>query len=111
MIIDMMTAAISFKPPMLWVHGADDQIVSDTSLFDFGFPGQIGAVPGWPGAEVYPPQPMKTQMRTVLEKYKTNGGQYQKVQLAGCGHSPLIEKQGTVQVSWKPGQMSLYSGG
>jgi len=84
---------ISHKPPVLWVHGADDQIVSDTSLFDFGFLGQIGAVPGWPGAEVYPPQPMKSQVRTVLEKYKANGGRYQEEQLPGCGHSPHIEKQ------------------
>jgi pimeloyl-ACP methyl ester carboxylesterase len=89
-------ADISTKPPVLWVHGADDQIVSDTSLFDFGFLGQIGAVPGWPGAEVYPPQPMKLQVRAVLEKYKANGGQYQEVQLTDCGHSPHIEKQGTV---------------
>jgi pimeloyl-ACP methyl ester carboxylesterase len=86
-------ANISIKPPVLWIHGADDQIVSDTSLFDFGFLGQIGAVPGWPGAEVYPPQPMKSQVRTVLEKYKANGGQYQEVQLTDCGHSPHIEKQ------------------
>ncbi len=86
-------ANIRIKPPVLWVHGADDQIVSDTSLFDLGFLGQIGAVPGWPGAEVYPPQPMKTQVRTVLEGYKANGGQYQEAQLAGCGHSPHIEKQ------------------
>lgn len=84
---------VSMKPPLLWVHGADDQIVSDTSFFDFGFLGQIGAVPGWPGAEVYPPQPMKTQVRTVLERYKANGGAYQEVQLAECGHSPHIEKQ------------------
>ncbi len=54
---------------------------------------EFGAVPGWPGAEVYPPQPMKTQMRAVLEKYKANGGQYQEVLLADCGHSPHIEKQ------------------
>jgi pimeloyl-ACP methyl ester carboxylesterase len=78
---------------VLWVHGADDQIVSDTSLFDFGFLGQIGAVPGWPGAEVYPPQPMKTQVRTVMENYKANGGKYREVQLADCGHSSHIEKQ------------------
>src|SRR5260370_36331952 len=89
-------ANISPKPPVLWVRGANDQIVSDTSLFDFGFLGQIGAVPGWPGAEVYPPQPMKTQVRTVLESYKANGGEYQEVQLADCGHSPHIEKLGTV---------------
>jgi pimeloyl-ACP methyl ester carboxylesterase len=89
-------ANISTKPTVLWIHGADDQIVSDTSLFDFGFLGQIGAVPGWPGAEVYPPQPMKTQVRTVLERYNANGGEYQEIQLAECGHSPHIEKLGTV---------------
>jgi pimeloyl-ACP methyl ester carboxylesterase len=81
---------------VLWIHGADDQIVSDTSLLDFGFLGQLGAVPGWPGAEIYPPQPMKTQIRAVLEKYKANGGQYQEVVLSDCGHSPHIEKQESV---------------
>ena len=89
-------AKTSIKPPVLWMHGADDQIASDTSLFDFGFLGQIGAVPGWPGAEIYPPQPMKTQVRTVLENYKAKGGEYQEVQLADCGHSPHIEKQAEV---------------
>lgn len=85
-------ANMSTKPPVLWVHGTHDQIVSDTSFFDFGFLGQIGAVPGWPGVDVYPPQPMKTQVRTVLETYKANGGEYQEAQLAECGHSPHIEK-------------------
>jgi len=89
-------ANISIKPPLVWIHGADDQVVSDTSFFDFGFLGQIGAVPGWPGVEVYPPQPMKTQVRTVLERYKASGGQYQEVQLVDCGHSPHIEKQDEV---------------
>ncbi len=89
-------AAISHKPPVLWVRGADDQIVSDTSLFDFGFLGQLGAVPGWPGADIYPPQPMIAQIRTVLQKYKANGGQYQEVTLPDCGHSPHIEKPAEV---------------
>ena len=80
------------KPPVLWVRGADDQIVSDTSFFDLAFLGQLGAVPGWPGANVYPPQPMVSQTRAVLEKYKTNGGQYQEVVYQQCGHSPHIEK-------------------
>ncbi len=79
--------------PVLWVHGADDQIVSDTSLFDFGFLGQIGAVPGWPGLEIYPPQPMISQMRFVLDNYTANGGTYREIVLADCGHSPHIEKQ------------------
>jgi pimeloyl-ACP methyl ester carboxylesterase len=84
------------KPPTLWLHGADDQIVSDTSLFDMGFLGQLGAVPGWPGAEVYPPQPMKTQIRTVLEQYKANGGQCSEIMLPDCGHTPHVEKQADV---------------
>ncbi|HLJ32838.1 MAG TPA: alpha/beta hydrolase [Ktedonobacteraceae bacterium] len=86
-------AEISHPVPVLWVHGADDQIVSDTSLFDFGFLGQLGAVPGWPGVEIYPPQPMVSQMRFVLDNYKANGGTYREVVLADCGHSPHVEKQ------------------
>jgi pimeloyl-ACP methyl ester carboxylesterase len=80
------------KPPILWVHGADDLIVSDTSLSEMGFLGQIGAVPGWPGAEIYPPQPMKTQIRFVLERYRANGGEAREVMFQECGHSPHIEK-------------------
>jgi pimeloyl-ACP methyl ester carboxylesterase len=86
-------ALCSVKPDVLWIHGEDDQIVSDTSFFDIGYLGQIGAVPGWPGAEVYPPQPMKTQVRTVLDQYKANGGHYCEIALPDCGHSPHIEKQ------------------
>jgi pimeloyl-ACP methyl ester carboxylesterase len=89
-------ATISNKLPVLWIRGADDQIVSNTSLFDFGFLGQLGAVPGWPGAEVYPPQPMIAQIHTVMNNYAANGGEYQEVVLPDCGHSPHIEKQETV---------------
>jgi pimeloyl-ACP methyl ester carboxylesterase len=85
-------AQITPKPDVLWVRGADDQIVSDTSLFDFGYLGQIGAVPGWPGAEVYPPQPMVSQMRAVLEIYQQRGGQYREEVISNCGHSPHIQK-------------------
>lgn len=89
-------ATISPKPGVLWIHGADDQIVSDTSFLDFGFLGQLGFVPGWPGSELYPPQPMKSQVRFVLDKYKANGGEYAEVEIADCGHSPHIEKQDQV---------------
>jgi pimeloyl-ACP methyl ester carboxylesterase len=86
-------AEINPKPPILWIRGADDQIVSDTSFLDFGFLGQLGLIPGWPGNEVYPPQPMVTQLRTVLDRYQSNGGQYREAVLPDCGHSPHIEKQ------------------
>lgn len=85
-------ANIAARVPVLWVRGTEDQIVSDTSLFDFGFLGQLGAVPGWPGAEVCPPQPMLGQMRAVLEAYRANGGNYWELAIIDSGHSPHIEK-------------------
>ena len=86
--------AASPKPPILWVRGADDQIVSDSSLFDFGTLGSLGAVPGWPGAEIYPPQPMVGQTRAVLELYQANGGAYEERVMPDVGHSPFIENPG-----------------
>lgn len=89
-------ADIEQKPAILWIHGTDDQIVSDTSLFEMGYLGQLGAVPGWPGAEVYPPQPMKAQTRHVLNQYQANGGEVHEAELPNCGHSPHLEKQDEV---------------
>jgi pimeloyl-ACP methyl ester carboxylesterase len=83
--------AIAPKPAVLWVRGADDQIVSDTSLFDMGTLGGYGVIPGYPGAEVFPSQPMISQTRAVLEAYQAHGGAYQEVVLAECGHTPFIE--------------------
>jgi pimeloyl-ACP methyl ester carboxylesterase len=82
---------ISPRPPVLWIRGADDQIVSDTSLFDLAFLGQLGAVPGWPGAEACPPQPMIGQIRAVLDAYRANGGAYREEVLPGVGNSPHVE--------------------
>ena len=84
--------AVPEKPPVLWVRGSDDQIVSDNSLFDFGTLGQLGAVPGWPGAETFPPQPMVAQTRFVLEKYQAQGGAYREAVIENTGHTPFIEK-------------------
>ncbi|MGY1699236.1 alpha/beta fold hydrolase [Geodermatophilus sp. SYSU D00766] len=80
------------RPPVLWVRGDADAIVSDTSAFDLAFLGQLGAVPGWPGAEVCPPQPMVTQTRAVLDRYAAAGGAYREVVLPGVGHSPHVER-------------------
>lgn len=84
-------AQVEPRPDVLWVRGADDQIVSDTSLFDLGYLGQLGAVPGWPGADVYPPQPMVAQMRGLLEAYRARGGRYAEEVFEGVGHSPHLE--------------------
>jgi len=76
-------AHIDPKPPVLWVRGDSDLFVSDTSTGDFGFLGQCGFVPGWPGAEVHPPQPMVSQTRHVLDMYAANGGAYTETVLPG----------------------------
>ncbi len=80
------------KPPVLWVRGDADQIVSDTSAFDLAFLGSVGAVPGWPGEEVCPPQPMIAQTRSVLDRYAATGGAYREVVLPDVGHSPHVER-------------------
>ena len=80
------------KPPILWIRGDADQIVSDTSVFDLAFLGSVGAVPGWPGHDAFPPQPMVTQTRTVLDRYAATGGAYREVVLPGVGHSPHVER-------------------
>ncbi|MFN8531841.1 MAG: alpha/beta fold hydrolase [Anaerolineae bacterium] len=79
------------KPAVLWVRGEHDQIVSDMSLFDMGTLGMLGAIPGWPGKDIYPPQPMVSQTRAVLEKYQAAGGSYREV-VVDAGHTPYLEQ-------------------
>jgi hypothetical protein len=60
-------------------------------MFDYATLGELGAVPGWPGAEVMPPQPMETQFRAVLDRYAANGGRWRRVDLDGVGHGIPLE--------------------
>ncbi len=84
--------AVTPKPPILWLRGDSDMIVADNSMFDFGALGKLGYVPGWPGDEIYPPQPMVTQTRKVFEKYAASGGSFEEQVIADTAHSPHIEK-------------------
>ncbi len=84
------------KPAVTWVHGTADQIVSDTSLFDLATLGAMGAVPGWPGADVLPSQPMVAQMRAVLARYAAAGGTTREVPLDGVGHGIPLARPGVV---------------
>jgi pimeloyl-ACP methyl ester carboxylesterase len=81
--------------PVLWIRGDEDQVVSDESMFDFGQLGRIGAVPGWPGMEVFPPQPAVSQTRAVFERRKPRGVM-REVVLPGVGHGPVVEAAGEV---------------
>jgi pimeloyl-ACP methyl ester carboxylesterase len=88
-------ADLGVKPPILWIHGEKDAIVSDASFFDLNVLGQAGIIPGWPGVDVAPPQPMKVQTRAVLDRYRANGGTYREVALPEAGHAPHLDEAAT----------------
>ena len=48
------------KPPILWTHGTHDIVIADGSPWEMGTLGSLGVVPGWPGEDAFPPQPMVT---------------------------------------------------
>ena len=83
---------VTQKPPILWVRGDADMIVSDNSMFDLGALGSMGYVPGWPGKKIYPPQPMITQTRSVLDAYTEAGGEYSEHVIEDAAHGVFIEK-------------------
>jgi pimeloyl-ACP methyl ester carboxylesterase len=80
------------KPPVLWLRGADDVIVSDTSLYDLAYLGSLGAVPGWPGEQTWPPQPMLVQTRAVLNGYAAAGGRFREAVIEDAGHGPHLDQ-------------------
>ena len=82
---------INPKPPILWIRGDADSLVSDNSFSDLAVLGQMGIVPGYPGAEVFPPQPMVAQTRNVLEQYRENGGACTEMMFPGCAHASHLE--------------------
>ena len=84
--------SIEPKPRVLWVRGSHDLAVSDTAASCPGALGAAGQIPGWPGAEIFPPQPMLGQTRNLLDRYREAGGVYQEVVIEESGHVPFIEK-------------------
>jgi len=83
--------SVSPKPPVLWTHGTADIVVADGSAWEMGTLGKMGLVPGWPGDEVFPPQPMVTQIRDVLDEYARNGGRVHAEMFEGSGHGPIFD--------------------
>lgn len=81
------------KPPLLWTHGSADLIVADGSMLEAGTLGQAGLIPGWPGAEVFPPQQMVSQIRTVLQRCAAAGGSVRTEWFDGSGHGPLFDAE------------------
>lgn len=85
-------ADMTRKPPVLWVRGDQDKLVSDQSGSDLAVLGMLGYIPGYPGEEAFPPQPMLKQTRHVLEQYAANGGTWRELVMVGCSHAPHLEK-------------------
>jgi pimeloyl-ACP methyl ester carboxylesterase len=75
---------------VLWVRGSLDQVVSDDAASDPGRLGRAGVIPGWPGQEAFPSQPMIGQTRHVLEGCRASGGTYIERIIHGAGHVPYI---------------------
>ena len=65
--------------------------MADGSPWEMGTLGQLGAIPGWPGEDVFPPQPMVGQIRGVLERYRDAGGRVEMEIFEGSGHFPPID--------------------
>lgn len=84
-------ADLADKPPVLWTHGARDIVVADGSPWEMGMLGSLGAVPGWPGAETFPPQPMVAQIRALLERYRDAGGRVEIEIFEESGHAPFLD--------------------
>lgn len=80
------------KTRVLWVRGAEDVAIADRSASDVAVLGELGLIKGWPGPDIYPPQPMLKQTRTVLEHYAATGGAYEEVVIDDSGHIPFIEQ-------------------
>ncbi len=90
---------LAVKPPILWVRGAADVIVSDSSFAEAGHLGEIGAIPGWPGVAAAPAQPMVSQTRAVLDRYRSAGGEVVEVVLEGVGNAVHLERPGKVRTA------------
>ena len=78
------------KVHALWAYGAEDLAVSNSAGSDPGTWGPTGRLPGYPGPEAYPPQPMMDQIRKMLDDYSAAGGSYDEMAIEGSGHVPFI---------------------
>ncbi len=85
------------KPPLLWVYGTDDAVVSDNSMSDPGYQGKMGLRPDWPGKEVFPPQPLLSQVHYALDQYEQRSGSVRRLIFSGIGHTPYLERPGEFQ--------------
>lgn len=83
-------AGIDPKPPVLWIRGDSDTVISDESAMDFAARARTATSDGYPGDAAAPPQPMLAQTRAVLEEYRARGGSVREVVIDGAAHAPHL---------------------
>lgn len=88
-------ADLPVKPPILWVRGSNDKVISDQSLFDLAttLQQEPSLEDGTSAAPVISSQPMIGQMRDMLSRYQEDGGHFEEVVMKDVGHTPFLEKQ------------------
>lgn len=79
------------KPDVVWIRGAKSAIITDGGPLDPGTWGPTGVLPGYPGVDAYPPQPMVSQTRAWLDRYAAAGGSYVEEVLPEGGHVPYLD--------------------
>jgi len=87
---------LEHKIPIFWIHGGKDLLVSDNSPLDIAYLGIQGFIPGYPGLDKYPPQPMYSQIKYVLESYSDRGGDVDSELIPDSGHTPFLENRDRV---------------
>lgn len=80
-------------PPILWTHGSEDVVISNQSAWDLAVLGQSEVVPGWPGPDVCPAQPMVDQVTHVMQRCRGAGADVTIEHFEGSGHAPFIDAQ------------------
>jgi pimeloyl-ACP methyl ester carboxylesterase len=83
-------AGIAPKPPVLWIRGSADRVISDDSGMDFVARARAAAMDGYPGEAAAPPQPMLAQTRAVLTAKVAAGGSVREVVIDGAAHAPHL---------------------
>ena len=99
-IISPMRAGSTPSSPsrrLLWLRGDSDQVIADMSMFDLATFGKLGVVPGWPGDEVCPPQPMIAQTRQVLDRLCSGRRQRRRDRDRRLRSYALHRKSGRIQ--------------
>lgn len=94
------------KPPILWTQGTADIVIADGSAWETGTLGQLGVIPDWPGADIFPPQQMVGQVRAVLDRYQRAGGSVVMESFEASGHFPVADAADR----WRSAFLSFLAG-